>query len=217
MVKQEVFQLRRRDLEAVILDEVLDAVGDEDVALLIRMANVTGMVPTLEVQDLSRRSRIVVVSLEDIQTLETDFAFVALYHFLAIVHEFGKHIRDKAATGTDWSVPCFGLLRANAWRCFGETVASSDWNTEPVSHCDDELFWGWGGGGMQEAEGPEVEFINDRYFGECECDGRNDIDDNYLLLFNSLAEFRKVECWHDVRGDAAIERGEYQHGNAWFY
>src|SRR5436189_291399 len=75
--QEQGFQLRRRDRTPVVLDQLLQAVHDEEIALVVGVADVAGVEPPLRVDHGRRRLRPAEIALHDLRAPHADLALLA--------------------------------------------------------------------------------------------------------------------------------------------
>lgn len=108
MVGEEALELGGGDLEALVLDEFLDAVGDEKIAVGVLEAHVPGFEVAVLGHDRFGGFRVVVITLEDVGAFDPKLAGLPRGHFgFTRVHVFGCLVGQKPAHGPDWFVPVF--------------------------------------------------------------------------------------------------------------
>ena len=71
--QQQAFELSRRHLEALVLDEFLDPVDDEDVAVVVEVSNVAGVQPAIGIDRLRGGLIVVQVPLHDLRATNPQF------------------------------------------------------------------------------------------------------------------------------------------------
>ena len=72
--EQERLELGRWDLEALVLDELLEPVDDEEVSLVVDVADVAGVEPSVVVDGVRGRGRVVQVARHHLRTAHPDLA-----------------------------------------------------------------------------------------------------------------------------------------------
>src|SRR5712691_3821118 len=72
MRQQDRLQFRGRHLVTLVLDQLLEPIDDIEVAIVVRMADVSGMQPAIAVEDLLGRGAIVQVALHDLRSANPD-------------------------------------------------------------------------------------------------------------------------------------------------
>lgn len=95
MAEQQALKLRGRDLEAFVLDQLLDAVGDVEVAVLVLVPDVAGLEVAVRGQGVRGAFGVAVVALEDVGALHPQLAYLAGGHFGFLGgHVFRGHVRE---------------------------------------------------------------------------------------------------------------------------
>ena len=90
MADQQALELSGRDLEALVLDQLLDTIGDVKVAVAVLVTDVAGLEVAVGCQRVVRAFRVIVVALEDIRAFNPELACVADGNFGAAGgHVFG--------------------------------------------------------------------------------------------------------------------------------
>ena len=77
MTQQDRFQLGRRDLHPLVFDELFDPIDDEDVAVGIDVAHVTGMQPAFFVDRRCGSFGVAQVAVHDQRPANPDLALLA--------------------------------------------------------------------------------------------------------------------------------------------
>ena len=72
MREQDCLELRRRHLVALVLDQLLQSIDDEEVTIVVRMADVSAMEPAILVKDLLGRGAVVQVALHDLRSADPE-------------------------------------------------------------------------------------------------------------------------------------------------
>src|SRR6266436_8420551 len=101
MRHEERFELGGGDLEALVLDELLGPVHDEEIAVRVHVSHVTGVVPALTVETGRRLPGLIEIALHDLRTADQELPFPTLGHRLSRHHIDHLHlgVRDHAARG----------------------------------------------------------------------------------------------------------------------
>jgi hypothetical protein len=95
---EDAFKFCRRDLEALVLDQLLDAIGDVKVAIGVLVADVAGLEVSIVCERISSALGVVVVSLEDIRTLDPKLTDLARGNLLIIRADvFGRLVGQESA------------------------------------------------------------------------------------------------------------------------
>ena len=106
MRREDAFELCGRDLETLVLDQLLDAVGDVEVAICVLVADVAGLEVPVVCESIASAFRVVVVALEDIGALDPELSDLARGDFLVVRADvFGRLVGEKSADGADGVVP----------------------------------------------------------------------------------------------------------------
>ena len=118
--QQLALELGRRDLEALVLDELLDAVGDVEVPVLVLVADVAGLEVAVGGEGVGGAGGVVQVAFEDVGALDPELArFADGQFFLFWGHVFGGLVGEEDADGADGGVPAFeglaGVSRLELW------------------------------------------------------------------------------------------------------
>ena len=129
MADEEALELGGGDLEALVLDQFLDAVGDEEDAVGVLIAHIPGFEVTVLGQDRFGGFRVVVVALENVGPFDPELAGLPRGNFgLARIHIFGRLVGQKSTDGPDRFVPVFpGLAQRVSRNGHVTLVRSHTW------------------------------------------------------------------------------------------
>ena len=110
----------RRDLEALILDKLLDTVGDVEIVLLVLEADVARLEVAVLGDGVPRRIRLLPVTFEHVGPFEPQLAWLARPELRAFGRDvLGGHVGEHLANGADGRVPFFPGLKG--WiDCIGQ-------------------------------------------------------------------------------------------------
>src|SRR5438034_2566096 len=74
MREQQGLKLRRGDPESLVFDELLQPVHHEEVAVLVRVANVARVEPSLRIDGSCRNNRVVEIAFHHLRTPQADLS-----------------------------------------------------------------------------------------------------------------------------------------------
>src|SRR5438270_8321484 len=197
MLAQDRLDLRRSDTESFVLDELLLAIDDEHVALVVAAPNVPGVEPAVA-DDVCRVLRLVPVALHHLWAADADLADLA--------------VRERLRAGLEIDDLVFGArhhradrlehrriegIRVRDRRGLGETVALNDRLADALHHPARGIRRQRRRTADEEADRREVVLPQLRAHREAEDDRRDDEADRRALALHERAVLGHVEARHD--------------------
>jgi hypothetical protein len=98
-------------LKPLILDQLLDAIRDVEIMLLVLKPNISRLEVAVLCDRVLRRVRLVPVTLEDVRALEPELAGLARAELRTLGRDvLGGHVGEHLADGADRRIPFFPWL-----------------------------------------------------------------------------------------------------------
>jgi len=124
---QPCFHFANLKAQVTYLDQLLDAIGDVEVAFLILVANIASLEVPIIRQSILRAFCIIQIALEDIRTLDPQLAGLAYRQLLILrAHILRRLVRQQHANRADSAMPPFPRLGVRGWRGLTKTVTLLD-------------------------------------------------------------------------------------------
>ena len=204
-----------RDLEALVLDQLLDPIGDVEVLRRVLEPHVPGLEVAVVRQGVAGSVLVVKIPLEHVWSLQPQLPYLAHLHFVALwIDVLGRQVREHLADAADGAIPFVPRLGVRHGARLAEAVGLVDAEVQTAVDGVDELAGQRGGAGGDHAEGGEVEGFDERVAGEAHEDGRRDVDEGDVVVLDGAAEGLEVEDRHDEELDAAVQRLVHEPGEA---
>lgn len=210
VVHEDTFQLSGGHLEAVVFDELLDTVGDVEVAVFVLETDVAGAEPAVGRQTASRGLGVVVVAEEDVGTAHVEFTNFADLDFLRLglvfgrCHVLGFDVGEEFSDRADALVPVLPGLGVRHGAGLAETVALLDAELEATPDDFDELAGKGSSAAVHHADTGEVVLVHDGVLAQQDHDWWRDVRECDTVLLNESAPFFEVEFGHDHRFESGI-------------
>src|ERR1700712_610998 len=116
MVDKQTLQLGGGDLEALIFDQLLDTVGNEEVAVGVLVSDVTGLEVAVFGERLLGQFRLVEIALEHVWPLNGQFTILTVSNFRSVWTEiFGRHVGKQFSNRSNGLVPIIPRLNVGCW------------------------------------------------------------------------------------------------------
>ena len=113
-------------MESFIFDELFDSVRDEEVSLVVLMADVTRSEISVRSEGGSSTLRVIQVTLKNVRPLDTEFAGLARCDFIPFGRDvFRREVGQKSANRPDGFVPFFPSLVYKLLSMIVETLRSN--------------------------------------------------------------------------------------------
>ena len=110
---ERVFDRSGRDkLSCGCFQQLLFAIGDDQVAVFVETADIAGAKPSVGGEDLASGFGLVVIALHDVRAFDQNFS---------VLCNFYLNVRNRAADGADFV--CGRSIRGDDGRSLGESVA----------------------------------------------------------------------------------------------
>src|SRR5256885_7810199 len=188
--------LRRPDAEALVLDELLLAVDDEDITVVVTAADVAGVEPAIA-DDVDSVLRLVPVAAHNPWAANADLADLAVLQGLRAGLEVDDLVlgagNDPADRLEDRRVDG---IRVGHRRRLGEPVALDDRLPDALDHPARRVRREWRRATEEEAHRREVVLLHLRAHREAEDDRRHDEADRRPAAFDERAVLDHVEARH---------------------
>ena len=209
-------ELGRRHLVALVLDELLDAVDEHDVAVLVGAADVAGVQPAVVVDGGGGRLGVVEVAAHDLRPAHAHLALLAGAELFA-----GGDVDDPALgvghRRADRAEPVAGGIErrdVGDRARLGHAVALHDGAADALRGGLLELGAQRRGARVDERQAREVVALDDRALGQREDDRRDEVGLRRAVLLDEAEEALEVEARHRHERRAVAQDGVHDHGQA---
>ena len=139
MREQHLLDLGGIHVEARHDDQVLQAIDDVEVSVIVANSEVSGLEPPVRRQYRSRCHRVVQVARKDVLAANPDLSLIAVLDFVSrLIHESQFDTVNGATDGTDAHLETHRVRHHG--RGLGEPVTLADFDTKLVAHHRDRVL-----------------------------------------------------------------------------
>ena len=209
-------ELGRRHLVALVLDELLDAVDEHDVAVVVGAADVAGVQPAVGVDRGGGRLRVVEVAAHDLRPAHADLALLARAELVAAgdVDDPALGVGHRRADRPEPVARGIERRDVGDRAGLGHAVALHHRAADALRGGLLQLGAQRRGARVDERQAREVEALDDRALGQGEDDRRDEVGLRGAVLLHEAEEALEVEARHRDERRAVAQDRVHDHGQA---
>lgn len=201
-----------------VFDQLLDAVGDGQVAGLVHEADVARAEPAV-LQTLGGGGGVVVVAAKDVGPLDVQLAGLAsgqLARAVALLAgardgaEFRLDVGNQPARGADGGHPVLPALDEDGGRGLAQAVPLLAAHALSLEQVLDQVARQGCRAAVGHAQRRQVVLLDHRRLAQQQHDRRHDVREGDALLLHGAAPLLQVEARHDQRARAREDRRQHQ-------